>query len=61
VHRQVRAWRFAFMGKNVRGPILERDGERRRLARTSLTEVEGAEVLECADGPLWIVETEAAE
>jgi len=60
VHRQVRAWRFAFIGKNLRGPILERDGERRRLAATSLTEVEGAERLECADAPLWIVESEAA-
>ena len=53
-----RAWRFAFFGKNLRGPILERDGERRRLAMTSLTEVDGAERLDCADGPLWIVETE---
>jgi methionyl-tRNA formyltransferase len=61
VHRQVRAWRFAFVAKNLRGPILERDGERRRLAATSLTEVEGAERLECADGPLWILETEAAD
>ena len=58
VHRQVRAWRFAFFGKNLRGPILERDGEQRRLAMTSLTEVEGAEQLDCADGPLWILETE---
>jgi methionyl-tRNA formyltransferase len=61
VHRQVRAWRFAFIGKNERGPILERDGERLRLVRTSLTEVEGAERLECADGPLWILESEPAE
>jgi methionyl-tRNA formyltransferase len=61
VHRQVRAWRFAFIGKKRRGPILERDGERRRLAETSLTEVEGAERLECANGPLWILETEPAE
>jgi methionyl-tRNA formyltransferase len=59
VHRQVRAWRFSFIGKNLRGPILERDGERRRLAATSLTEVEGAERLDCADRPLWILETEA--
>ncbi len=58
VHRQVRAWRFAFFGKNLRGPILEREGERRRLAMTSLTEVDGAERLDCADGPLWILETE---
>ena len=61
VHRQVRAWRFAFIGKNLRGPILERDGERRRLAATSLTEVDGGELLECADGPLWIVESEPVE
>jgi len=61
VHRQVRAWKFAFIGKNLRGPILERDGERRRLAATSLTEVDGAELLECADGPLWIVESEPVE
>ena len=61
VHRQVRAWRFAFIGKNLRGPILERDGERRRLAATSLTEVDGAELLECADGPLWILESEPVE
>ena len=61
VHRQVRAWRFAFIAKNLRGPILDRDGERRRLERTSLTEVEGAERLECADGPLWIVESESVE
>ena len=61
VHRQVRAWKFAFIGKNLRGPILERDGERRRLAATSLTEVDGAELLECADGPLWILESEPVE
>jgi methionyl-tRNA formyltransferase len=61
VHRQVRAWRFAFIGRNLRGPILERDGVRRRLVRTSLTEVEGGERLECADGPLWILESEAAD
>jgi methionyl-tRNA formyltransferase len=61
VHRQVRAWRFAFVGKNLRGPILERDGEQRRLVMTSLQEVEGAEQLECADGPLWIVESEPVQ
>src|SRR6185436_3450009 len=60
VHRQVRAWRFAFIAKNVRGPILERDGNRRRLVRTSLTEVEDAERLDCADAPIWILESEPA-
>lgn len=57
VHRQSRAWRF-MPPIPGRGPILERDGGAVRLAQTSLTEVEGAERLDCADGPLWIVESE---
>jgi methionyl-tRNA formyltransferase len=57
VHRQVRAWRFAFIGKNLRGPI---HGQR-RLVTTSLTEVEGAERLDCADAPLWILEAETVD
>ena len=56
VHRQARAWNFAF-SRGPQGPILERDGGRVRLVRTSLTEVEGAERIECADAPLWIVES----
>jgi methionyl-tRNA formyltransferase len=51
VHRQVRAWSFMPESQRV-GPV--HNG--RRLVRTSLTAVEGAERLECADGPLWIVE-----
>ncbi len=61
VHTQVRAWRLSPIGKNERGPILELDGERVRILRSSLTEVEGAERLDCADAPLWIVETEPAD
>jgi methionyl-tRNA formyltransferase len=57
VHRQVRAWSFVpQLGR--RGPILERAGERVRLARTTLAEAEGAERLDCADGPIWILESE---
>jgi hypothetical protein len=41
------------------GPILERDGTRVRLLRTSLTEVAGAERVDCSDGPLWVLETAA--
>jgi hypothetical protein len=37
------------------GPVV--DG--RRLIRTSLTEVDGAERLDCGDGPLWIIEAVA--
>jgi methionyl-tRNA formyltransferase len=59
VHRQVRAWSFMPPGRQA-GPILELNGGRRRLVRTSLQEVEGAERLECADGPLWILDSTAA-
>ena len=51
VHRQVRAWSFMPDRRRI-GPVLEG----RRLVRTSLAEVDGAERIECADGPLWIVE-----
>ncbi|MDX6450852.1 MAG: methionyl-tRNA formyltransferase [Gaiellaceae bacterium] len=56
VHRQVRAWAFVPPILPGMGPILERDGTSVRLLRTSLAEVAGAERIECADGPLWIVE-----
>jgi methionyl-tRNA formyltransferase len=60
VHRQTRAWSFIPPILPLMGPLLERDGTRVRLLRTSLTEVAGAERIECADGPLWLVETSAA-
>jgi methionyl-tRNA formyltransferase len=61
VHRQARAWSFIPPILPRMGPILERDGTSIRLLRTSLTEVKGAERLECADGPLWVVESVEAE
>lgn len=57
VHRQVRAWCF-MPPIGGRGPLLERGGDTVRLVRTSLTEVEGAERLECADAPLWVLESD---
>jgi methionyl-tRNA formyltransferase len=60
VHRQTRAWSFMPPIVPDAGPILERDGTRVRLVRTSLTEVAGAEPLACADGPIWIVESTEA-
>jgi methionyl-tRNA formyltransferase len=54
VHRQARTWSFVPPVVAERGPVL--DG--RRLVRTSLTEVAGAERLDCADGPLWVLESE---
>lgn len=61
VHRQVRAWRVTPFGVAGRGPFLERGGDRVRVVKSSLAEVDGAERLECADGPIWIVETESAD
>jgi methionyl-tRNA formyltransferase len=55
-HVQVRAWGFVPPFARF-GPILERNGRRIRVQRTSLSEVEGAERLDCADGPLWLVES----
>jgi methionyl-tRNA formyltransferase len=60
VHRQTRAWSFIPPIMPMMGPLLERDGTRVRLLRTSLTELPGAERLECADGPLWILESAEA-
>jgi methionyl-tRNA formyltransferase len=57
VHRQTRAWSFVPPILPEMGPIFERSGTRVRLLRTSLTEVAGADRIDCADGPLWIVET----
>jgi methionyl-tRNA formyltransferase len=58
VHRQVRAWAFTPFAVGERGAILERNGARRRVLRTSLVKVDGAERIDCADGPLWVLETE---
>jgi methionyl-tRNA formyltransferase len=60
VHRQVRAWAFTPFAPGERGPILERAGERIRITRSSLVEAAVAERLDCADGPLWILESEPA-
>jgi methionyl-tRNA formyltransferase len=58
VARQVRAWRF-HSPATPHGALTELDGETRRVLRVSLVPAEGR-AMECADGTLWIVETEAA-
>ena len=59
VHRHVASWRFAFKGDGEQGPLTTIDGERVRILRTSLTSPpEGEMRVECADGPLWVLETE---
>jgi methionyl-tRNA formyltransferase len=56
LHTQVRAWSFV-PPRLRRGPV----HDDLRVARSSLTEVDGAERLECADGPLWVIESEPVE
>jgi methionyl-tRNA formyltransferase len=58
VHRLTWAWRYAMALDGTRGALLELDGAPVRVLATSLTEVDGAQRLDCGDGPLWIVEAE---
>jgi methionyl-tRNA formyltransferase len=60
VHNQVRAWNVAMGMTDLVAPVAELDGVQVRLVRTSLTDPGNgdARLVECADGPLWIVESE---
>jgi methionyl-tRNA formyltransferase len=58
VHRQVLAWGVAATRPDARGPQALIDGEELRVLRARLDETEGGTPMQCADGPLWIVETE---
>ena len=60
VHRLVWAWRFTIPGGKLHGALAELDGETVRVLASSLTEVDGATRVECADAPLWLVKTEPA-
>ena len=60
VHRQVRAWWLAAARDGVRGPLAELDGTRVLVLRTRLDASEGGTPIECADGPIWILETTPA-
>jgi methionyl-tRNA formyltransferase len=59
VERQVRAWRFQPESVQPRGALTEVDGETVRVLRVSTDPGDGTP-LACADGTLWIVESEAA-
>lgn len=58
IERQVRAWRFHSPIDEMRGALTELDGETVRVLRVSREPVDGP-ALQCADGTLWIVESEA--
>ena len=57
VAQQVRAWRFHSGAPDSKGALAEIDGEAVRVLRVSRDEAQG-HALECADGTLWVVETE---
>jgi methionyl-tRNA formyltransferase len=59
VHRLVWAWRFTIPAGQLHGALAELDGETVRVLASSLTEVEEARRVECADGPIWLVKTES--
>jgi methionyl-tRNA formyltransferase len=61
VHRLVWAWRFTISAGALHGALAELDGGTVRVLASSLTEVEGAMRVECADGPLWLVKTEPVQ
>jgi methionyl-tRNA formyltransferase len=58
VHRLIWAWRFTIPGGELHGALAELEGGTVRVLASSLTEVEGATRIECADAPLWLVKTE---
>ena len=60
VHRLVWAWRFTISGGTLQGALAELDGGTVRVLESSLTKVDGATRVECADAPLWLVKTEPA-
>jgi methionyl-tRNA formyltransferase len=59
LNRLVWAWRYT-VPVGVRGALVELDGEVVRVLASSLAQTEGAARLDCADGPLWLVDVEPA-
>jgi methionyl-tRNA formyltransferase len=58
VRRQVLAWGVAAVRPGSAGAIATIDGERVRVRRVAIDASAGGTRMECADGPLWIVESE---
>jgi methionyl-tRNA formyltransferase len=58
LHRLVWAWRYTIPRGELQGALLRRGDETVRVLASSLDEVDGAERLDCADAPLWLLTTE---
>ncbi len=66
IHTQVRSWAFTPGTHSVIGPVADLQGRHLRVLRTSLYPPDDdggqdAVVVECGDGPLWVVATEPLE
>ncbi len=61
LHRLVWAWRYTIPVGELHGALVDLDGETVRVLASSLNEVDGATRLDCADGPLWLVEIEQVQ
>ena len=61
LHRLVWAWRYAITVDGVEGALVELGRETVRVRASSLTKVEGARRLDCADGPLWLLAVEPVQ
>jgi methionyl-tRNA formyltransferase len=60
VRRRVLAWRVAAARPSARGALTTLRNERVRVLRVRSDDTEGGTRSDCADAPLWIVETERA-
>ena len=61
VQRQVRAWWLAAARDGIRGALTDLGGERVRVLRTRLDDLEGGTPVACGDGrTVWILETARA-
>lgn len=58
IRRRVLAWQVAAHGRGPQGALTTVDGRRVRVLRVRADDLEGGTRMECADGPLWLVETE---
>ncbi len=58
VRRQVLAWRVAAIRPENHGALTTIDGERVRVLHARLDDTHGGIPMQCADAPIWLVETE---
>jgi len=60
IHRQVIAWGVAALRPGPHGALTTVAGQRVRVLRVRDDDTEGGTRMQCADGPLWLVDTKPA-